>query len=76
VAIEQWEKENNREFRIGGMQFFDYCRLQWEEYKMTKELQRQQRVSEEHQMQYRKAPVVCTDRLLQPLTSMGYFNNK
>lgn len=42
--IGEWEKENSKQFRIGGVQFFEFCRVQWEEYKQSKELQKQQRV--------------------------------
>lgn len=44
MEIEDWEQENNRQFLIAGVQFFEFCRVQWEEYKTSKELQKQQRV--------------------------------
>ncbi|KAF6020195.1 PRC1 [Bugula neritina] len=44
--VEAWEEENGRKFFIGGMHFFEYCRLQWEEYKLSKELQKQQRLEQ------------------------------
>ncbi|XP_067933561.1 protein regulator of cytokinesis 1-like isoform X2 [Watersipora subatra] len=49
--IEEWERENDRQFLIGGVQFFEFCRLEWEEYRQSKELQKQQR----HEMKKAKS---------------------
>ena len=43
--IEEWEKQMGREFLVEGVRFLDYIKYQWENYKVQKENEKSQRVS-------------------------------
>ena len=43
-CIEEWEKQNNKVFRVGGVQFMDFIKNQWQDYKVVKENEKEQRV--------------------------------
>ena len=44
--IEDWEKKNNKTFRVGGVRFMDFIKRQWEDFKVQRETEKEQRVSE------------------------------
>ena len=43
-SIEAWEATNGREFLVGGQRFMDFVQKQWDEYKIMKENEKEQRV--------------------------------
>ena len=43
--IEVWEKTRGKVFLVGGARFVDFIKKQWEEYKVNKEQEKNQRVS-------------------------------
>lgn len=42
-CIEAWEKQNGKEFRVGGMRFMDFVHKQWEDFKTMKDSEKEQR---------------------------------
>ncbi|ELU02314.1 hypothetical protein CAPTEDRAFT_226476 [Capitella teleta] len=64
-GIEAWEKANGREFLVGGVRFIDFVKQQWEDHRLMKENEKEQRhmakvKQTEEEMLYGSKPAATT----------------